>query len=123
MEILSILQKLCSMLLVPNFNGIAFKNVHQIGKSPSRTTGHARRKDGGRSEKRALRKTWKDFCWGREEDGEAKSEEVWRVARVIEEVARYLELFVSYADIDGRCKQLCCESGYYSALAKPTHFR
>ena len=121
MEVSGVFQKLFAMLLVPHIDGIAFEDVHQIGERSCGTTRHAWRQNRRWSEKRTLRQSWKRFCGSREEDREAKSEVVRRIAWVIEKITWDLELFITYPNVYRGCEQLRCESRYYQRSINCRH--
>lgn len=111
-EVAAVAQERGAVLVGANLQRVAAQQVQQLGESLRAATGDRRRENGGRADETFAVEAREEVIAGvGEEDGKAEAEEVGRVARVAEEVARDLEFAVAYGHEDALLVELGDELG------------
>lgn len=110
-EVAAVLQELGAVGLGADGDGVAAEKLEDLGKGVGAAVGDRGGDDGGRAEEALAVEAGEEVVGAGEEDGEAEGEEVGRVARAGEEVARDLELAVADRGEDGFLVELGDQPG------------
>ena len=110
-EVAAVLEELGAVGLGADGDGVAAEELKDLGKGVGAAVGDRGGDDGGRAEEALAVETGEEVVGAGEEDGEAEGEEVGRVARAGEDVARDLELAVADGGEDGFLVELGYQLG------------
>ncbi len=109
-----VFQELSPVFAVLDFEGIATKQVQNVGKDLGRAVGNAGRVDCWWTEETARVEARKDIARGAEEDGKAEGEIIGSVADSGENVSWDTEVFVADFDKDLGFEELRLEARYWN---------
>lgn len=110
-EVAAVLEELGAVGLGADGDGVAAEELEDLGEGVGAAVGDRGGDDGGRAEEALAVEAGEEVLRAGEEDGEAEGEEVGRVARAGEEVARDLELAVADRGEDGFLVELRDQPG------------